>query len=505
MKKAILPLLLMLSFWAHGQNYQCLQAGVKHYFINANGYLRGIRIDSTQTLGDTTVFYPFHTPRGAYDPYTPMPPIALDSAGGSWLGKRVLQLADGTFIFDRLRGDSVIIKSQAAVGDTWVLYRDSSTLYYKATVVSVGWMPVLGTPDSVKNIMINAYNDTGLVTSDPLDSFVIMLSKNHGFTQVMDLYNFPYHLPDSTYHIGLDFYLDRSTSTPLTVNNPPSSPVGPNRTVTLFHLIDFVNPTEQQMYNWNVGDIIESDNELGIPLPGPVTITRLADTVTDRVVVGHMVHCTISGSSFTCPSMPFYPCGLICKAGIASFSDTSYPIIDTTHMPEEAFYWGGYIFYYPSDTSYCSHNPAYKCVMPHYNYPLGWVNESVSYKLGIGKTDFEHQDGDPTFETDRLLYYNIAGTACGSPFPSGIIDPLAEHLSVAIAPNPANGEIVITNEYGGTYTASLQNQLGQTISTVKSNNVTETISVAEVPAGVYNVVLVSANGERSTQKIVVLH
>src|SRR3569833_4487661 len=95
MRSLILTIILFNVLFAHAQNYHCLQPGVIHYFTNGNGYLRGIRVDSTRTLSDTTVYYPFHTPRGSYSGVT-----ALDSNGGSWLGKRVLQKSDGTFFFD---------------------------------------------------------------------------------------------------------------------------------------------------------------------------------------------------------------------------------------------------------------------------------------------------------------------------------------------------------------------------------------------------------------------
>ncbi len=217
MKKAFLFIFLFSAYFTNAQNYQCLQSGVKHYFINGNGYLRGIRIDSVKTFGSTTFYYPFHTRRGSYDgtPYT-MP--LLDSNGGSWLGKKVQQLSDGTFIFDSYWNDSVIIKTQANIGDSWILYSDTSNLWYKATLIGIDTMTVLGTVDSIKKILVTAQNPSGIVTSDPLDSFQIFLGKNHGFVQVFDLYTFPYHKPDSVYRVGLDFFLDRSTLTNVFVN-----------------------------------------------------------------------------------------------------------------------------------------------------------------------------------------------------------------------------------------------------------------------------------------------
>src|ERR1700748_2498757 len=100
MKKLLTLAFLFYNFLCNGQNYQCLQSGAQHYFINGNGYLRSIRIDSVQTNGSDVINYAFHTPRGSYDPSTGAGISVLDTNGGSWTGKKVVQHIDGTTLFD---------------------------------------------------------------------------------------------------------------------------------------------------------------------------------------------------------------------------------------------------------------------------------------------------------------------------------------------------------------------------------------------------------------------
>lgn len=149
MKNLFSLALILLAHLGYAQNYQCLQPGVKHYFTNGNGYLRGMRIDSVETQGDSTIYFPYHTPRGYLHS---APPSTLDSTGGSWLGKSVVQRADGTFLFDNLWHDTVVIKTQANVGDSWVFYHDTTTLFYQASLMAIDTMTVLGFVDSVKKI-----------------------------------------------------------------------------------------------------------------------------------------------------------------------------------------------------------------------------------------------------------------------------------------------------------------------------------------------------------------
>jgi len=487
----LLLLFLFLAFClsAEGQNYQCLRSGVKQYFINGNGYLRGIRIDSVRTVGGSTIYYPFHTPRGSYISGVPGVYPVLDSSGGSWLGKRVLQKSDGTFIFDSYWNDSVIIKTLANVGDSWVFYQDTSRLYYKATVISTGTMAVLSSVDSIKTILITAQNGLGIVTTDPLDSFTIILSKNNGFVQVFDLYTFPYHKPDSAYRPGLDFFLDRSSFGSIYVNS--AGGLAPSVYITLFKLVDFVNPTEQQLFSWNAGDIIESDNEVGIPLYGTVTVNYLTDTVTDMVVAGDFINYTISGThGCFAPATP-YSCWAICGSGAYSISDLVYPLMDTSKMPEEIQYPWNYLFYYPSDSSYCSYGPAYR-LLPQQYFPggLGGSLEYIDFKLGIGETIFHYNDGNPTYVTDRLLYYNIHGVGCGTPGTSGVNSIGEQRAQYQLFPNPASTSLTISGPIPINQ-ITITSLIGQTEYTHNYNSPQVNIDVANLPSGMY---LVKING-----------
>ncbi len=486
--KTVCSLLLLLTICfatshAGAQNYQCLQTGVKSYYINGNGYFRGIRVDSATTSGADNIYHLFRTPRGAYDPDMPlMKTMVFDTASGSWVGKRVVQHADGTFIFDSYWNDSVVVKTQANVGDSWIFYSDTSSLYYQATVVSTDTMTIWSMLDSVKTIMINAYNASGIVHTDPVDSFTIILSKNNGFVQAFDLYTFPYHVPDSAYRIGLDFFLDRSLCDYNRVMTKPIS--GIDRKVGLFKLVSFVNPNQQQLRNWSKGDVIHSVNELGVPIYGIVTTTWLADTIVDKNVSGHFANYTVSGSTCLCPAPPYYPCQLILKAGGYSFADNVYPLFDNTKMPEEGFQ-DHYLFYFPGDTTFCSAMPAYTTI-PFAYFPggLGGYFECTTYKLGIGATLFHHFDGEPTYETDELIYYNISSIGCGTPAPNAVADVAAIAPQISVFPNPVRGELtVVSSEPINALTVS--NVLGQTVYSSRYDDKKVVVDMSVLPAGVY--------------------
>ena len=445
MKKALLLFLLLLSHHCIAQNYQCLQSGVKHYFTNGNGYLRGIRIDSTRIFGDTIVYYPFHTPRGNY--YSSGGNVLLDSTGGSWLGKKVLQLHDGTFVFDDNWGDSVIIKTQANLSDSWIFYRDTSSVYYKATVISIDTVTLSGFFDTTKDIQINAYNGTALVTSDPANGLHLILSKNQGFLQVCDLYTFPYHLPNASFPGGLDYYMDKSIfGAQYPIPNLSSGWIDQN--ALRFNIVPFVSPSISELYSWHVGDVYEYSSCNGlIEYPtaacDPVFEYSL-DTINTTSIVSGITSYGYSGweATYTGADYITYP-----TSGTLSYGPER--LIDTVLMPEE--FGHNYIYYYlPNDSSFCDVNILYGIATgnlngPMYVPPFEAPVPVTTYKAPLGLLHYNAVglDGGFVVSDKMLIHYSRSGQNCGNYLTLSV--PKIDRNSVLqIFPNPATTNLTIS-------------------------------------------------------------
>ena len=466
MKKLLLLILLISSGLCRAQNYQCLQSGVKHYFINGNNYLKGIRIDSVKTFADSTIYYPFHTPRGSYT----TPPFTLDNNGGSWLGKRVLQLNDGTFIFDSYWNDSVIIKTQANVGENWVFYSDVSSLYYKATVVAIDTMTVLSSIDSVKIILITSENGIGPVHTDPVDSFRIILSKANGFVQIFDLFTFPYHKPDSLFRPGLDYFLDRSNMQYYDIG----AVYPPNKIYSIFALTNFINPTQEQLYDWGLGDNYRYSQCSSTPFDCGYSGPYFYDTISSKTTLAHSI--TYSN-------------------GITTNDSTL--LLDS--MPEEA--QNNLYYYFPSNTSFCLTSPSYIIT----KLPNVMNSTTYYYKLGIGRTRFDYED---YMEPSYVHYQLLSFTRYGSTSEFCHLDvPVASTRAAyfQLYPNPTTTELTIKASNTQPCTITLLNVMGQAVQTIHTNKQETTIDVSHLPAGVYNVSITDENGNRYNDKVVILH
>jgi len=514
MKKLLSFLFLLFSVAANGQNYQCLQAGVKYYFTNGNGYLRGVRIDSVRTSGDTTIYYPFHTPRGYYQVDT------LDPTGGSWLGKRVLQLSDGTFLFDNLWQDTIVIKTQANIGDSWIFCKDTSTRYYQATLLTNDTMSVLGAVDSVKKILITALDTSVIVATDPADSFQIIVSKRHGFVKAFDLYTFPYHLPNSSYTMGLDYYLDECLNlipnyyTPFYI--PPSAL--PTHNNSIFNLISFINPTNMQLYDWSVGDVYEYiecftyaevlDSRCDQPME------YLLDTIKEKNTTSFNTQYTFTGMKSLLlnpmgPGSPVYSTGV--NSG-ALIYDTSL-LVDTTIMPEENKQINVY-YYYPDDTNYCMNTPLY-VFMGSYLYGgdryqpfFESSTPTIINKMQLGLIQYYQVGMDAGFLVNdkTLIYHYRDGQSCGNYSPLTLnVQNVIYEKPIKIFPNPANDQLTIQTKNTKPYTITLCNTMGQVIKTFQSNKQQETIDVSGLPAGLYYLSVIDENGTRVNNKVVIVH
>ncbi|MEI8280204.1 MAG: T9SS type A sorting domain-containing protein [Bacteroidota bacterium] len=484
---------------------------MKHYFTNGNHYLRGIRIDSTTVQGSNFFYYPFHTQRFAGSQLT-------NINNGSWLGYSVIQLSDGTFLFDNMWGDTVIIKTQASVGSTWTFYNDTSSRNYIATVTAVDTMTVLGNIDSIKKITISAYNGSTAAPSDAVNNFQLILSKNYGFVQIFDLFTFPYRRPDTSfYQTGLDYHLDTVCR--------GVWPAGPNYNNSIFKIIDYKVPTFLDMFNYNIGDIFETEYSYNINDNNQTTFTSdmyIVDTIVGKTIVDpyHTHYDTKRGMNRTETHILYnginYP--TIIKNYYMYFGPIGYDVdtsqlAHTDKIPEE-YGLDSLIYYNPKDTSNGYTGLLYYLTMyPNPNY-IEWCPTQYNFKAGSYPINMQNcaTSFNATFPYDEpydtiLRFTVINGVASGNYIPLnprlGVND--IKENEFKLYPNPANEIIHIQFNKQENCTVSIINMMGQALLSEQCNGPSTTIPISDIPTGIYDVRIQIDNGTTSHQKIVIQH
>ena len=495
MKRTLLLLLLIIAGnAAFSQDYAPLpNPGIRCYFTNSAGYLRGIRVDSVVQESGYKRYVTFRTPRG-WKPGTNNT-ILADSAGACWIGKNVRAYANGDWHFPNRTGDTLLVKTGAAVGDTWIFHRDTSAIWTEAKVLSVDTQTVFGVLDSVKKIQLTVKNGTVALPSNFISSFQVILSKTMGFAQVPDLHLFPYKDLDSAFD-KRDFWYRKLSSSNFW------GPVNPAN--LLFAGVTGWNPTEREMYDFGVGDVVNSGHKII-----NVYSSESLDTVVARQDFPTYTEYTLSKWLWQQYQSPYGP-PLSVQHVTTTAKKTDQPTFDTLRMPEE-YFSGQYEFLYVNfkDSSLCRRG---LLVEQKVGEVWGLIamylpfHQSTKYKKGLGMVFYDYADSDGQQIQDGLYSYQKNGIPCGTipAVPSGIGSPLHPKATFKIYPQPAGNTVYLeAPQLRYPATIRIQNLQGQLLSTQELNASGNPISTAVLPAGLYLLSVTDAGGTNRVMPLLV--
>ena len=345
MKQILLLILVACSFFSRvsAQTYSCVTPGQKSYFTNASGYLRGMRIDSSKLIDGNTVYYPFKTARLAYMAWSER----ADTAGGSWQGREIIETPDKHTFIPNIWGDTVCIKNSALLNESWIFFKDSTAVHYEATVIAQDTITINGITDSVKAIRLTAKNGTSILSTDPLNNLELILSGEHGWLKVPDLYLFPYHAAGASFNSRFDCYFFKV--------NGGLAQLDPAQLA--FRRVEFIPAYNHRMYHYEIGDILQhyksSTYNTGTSSYKHIRTQVTAKQLTDSSIIYTMAF--KSGETIYPGNAAPYS---IADSGLTTQEQKKYLLSDTVKMPEEWF-CGKYYYYWPEDSSFCYKSAAY--------------------------------------------------------------------------------------------------------------------------------------------------
>lgn len=176
----------MSTTFAFSQNYLSIKTDASsYYFEQTNQSVFPIRIDSVKTYGDSTDYYSFCMIRPLHNNslYT--------LKGSSWIGKKMVDCGNGINLFFNFNNDTIYIKTNALLNQTWRFYTYANGNYINATISNYTNENFLGLSDSVKTISIQVKDQYGNNITNNVNNYQLKLSKNFGFIQIFDFYDFP--------------------------------------------------------------------------------------------------------------------------------------------------------------------------------------------------------------------------------------------------------------------------------------------------------------------------
>lgn len=249
---------IFISITSFSQNYATVYSDKEALYKNDNwgsqhaeerlcglsGYL-GMDIDSSKTIGAHIIHYHFNTLRRL--------PESLADCGSSyfykkvpiWTGSKTIIKNNGENIFLTNNGDSIRIKTNANINDTWHFFDFINGDYFEAEVTGLSMGTVLTVLDNIKVITLTLKDNTGNPVTHDFNGKEILLSENYGLVKAYDFSRFP---------------LDTSAFTLQGVSSPD---------------LGIQNITAREIFDYNVGDEFHIDDASSyVPYNGRFTKER---------------------------------------------------------------------------------------------------------------------------------------------------------------------------------------------------------------------------------------
>ncbi len=367
---------------------------------------------------------------------------------------------------------------------------------------------------------------------NPLNGFQIILSRNHGFVQVFDLYTFPYFVGNAfRFSRGHDYYTDlvlgNLGTCDLCIDHIPTV----NNSV--FRLFQLNIPTTMEIFDFAAGDIYESLAILSRPWPSmSIDETQyILDSVTAKTATAYNV--SYSGTenmlttitAGTTPYIGYSSSHFPATSGFATSGDTTL-LFPAQRLPEE---WNApfLLHYYPKIRveGTCDSSEVWEVDGDYkdyahgitYNFATGYYDAAYiarSYEKGLGMVGMQQFPAGP-FGSDMLqqnyVYYSKSGTDCGhfvGVVPNAV-PAVNKSSNIIISPNPAGSDVYVATaglfEQGTII--SVYDMTGKCIFNTKADaqKNTLTINTSTWPDGLYMVIVQNNGGIVKKEKVVIRH
>lgn len=234
--KLPLVLLVLIIFAINSgfsQNWQTFQSSSKKYFLTSEDYIFGVKFDSVKvTPSGDSILYPYKVLRNVYH-NVPSASYSAIEASGAWFGQKLIIKANGDNIFLNATNDSIVIKTNCQLGDSFTLFKnDQDTI--TATVTSIDTATYYGVLDSVKTFDLTFSGQSVFINPK------IVLGKQLGLTATLPFYDFPYPTYNSIIATSNFFSFE-----PYQLVGQDSPKMGITR------------PTFNDIFDFEIGDIIQ--------------------------------------------------------------------------------------------------------------------------------------------------------------------------------------------------------------------------------------------------------
>jgi len=457
------------------QNYQTVQSETEYYFADSvSGNIKAIKIASAVFNGTDSILTNFFVARDTGD-------YCIWATAPSWIGKEIFIRNNGFNIFYNSDNDSIFINTLATLNETWTLYTFPNGDYIEANILSNDTATIISTIDSIKTASLQTKNNLGNNISHVINGREIKFSKNHGFIQLPEFYEFPENSTRDykkinahrlTFGEVFNFEINDSYYYQYTYSDPNSpSDYGVSKILTkhysfnsdsVFYKIEntFVN----NEVDWN---------------PQPHMVTTIAvDTINSYFThLDSLIYYDIMPEETLIDTSEGY-------GGVHSYNMSTFLMCGI--RIKQSFDYGWDIEY----------DDFYECFSSVQNFTERYVDVA-----SLGNVYFNSGgDGTGVIVTKSMYGYIKGNDTCGTNFVTGIES--IEQSEGIIFPNPTNNIVNINTEKEDSYILEFSNNLGQILVTDNFKGKLYELSLNQFPNGLYFLSLTNSRGYRQIYKLI---
>lgn len=476
MKASMTLFIALYIFTTHtfSQNYQTVQSNEIHYYATQEyNYVLASKFNDAQLVGSDSVFTGFETVREN-------PTLSLEDPckfylGDSWLGSQVIIEPNGRNVFYNEQGESIIIETQAALADTFMIYTYQNGDYILGVVTNIIELSVLDEMDTVK--MIKMISNVPL----PLSNDRIMLSKNHGAIEFFVPYSFPYPYSGAA-----------------TVEGDNDYPVGYDGSYLLVGIdtSGFHKPTVADVHDYEIGDFYQL-YEKEIQSDGSIV-----EKVTERSIVNEFIWPQQDSlvyfvqesvqKNFLPPSGPSETS--IWTGELEAIWYTNLSSWNTPYLPEEFNGTGGWtslLINACNDVEEIVRKQPllYDGVDPCLQYDPYGSNLKFKTISGVGwiETNGFSSNQEQQYEGSLVYYKKANGNECGSK--EMLDDDERPETVISVFPNPARD--IVNFEWPKSSTdgiITIVDKNGKVIRVWKGTEIVGPMSLEDIEPGAYHLI-----------------
>lgn len=360
----------------------------------------------------------------------------------------------------------------------WQAFKRTDSIVVMAKVDAA-----LSTTDS-KTIKFQVYDKTMNPISANLNNCSVELTRTEGISKTINFYAFPFDefsVPAEELIVNVDttFSLSNQKNSNLTWKQVHD--FQPGDEIHILEQNSYVNPTIESYKRKIIKKYLSRTESVD-------TTTYTVDRIIEKVTLGNVFisykHDTITEKIYPNPDFDIL-------IGTTVFIDSICAFVMTGDSTEKTIPSEGYKQIYNTDTTCWSYPTSDGC------FP------SKTYKRGLGGPYLDCDDGynGGTFESN-CVYYKKGSTSSGTPLVLTALNENKIASACSVIPNPAKTNIQVRTAQPFPADFALLNLSGKVILSTELKTSEETISIKNIPQGVYLYQISFSNKQMETGKLV---